>query len=64
MERIFGFVTFAPIDTSSLTATYYTPKDVEMNEKLALLGYQSAACIINLGSCLYFIMGQISIIIL
>ena len=64
MSVIFGSVTFDPFDTSSLTASYYTPTDVEMNDKLDQLGYQSAACIINLGSCLYFIFGQIFIIIL
>ena len=64
MSVIFGFLTFSPFDTSSLTATYYTPPDVEINIKLDQLGYESASCIVNLGSCLYFILGQISILIL
>ena len=64
MSVIFGFVTYDPFDTSALTATYYTPTDVEMNDKLDQLGYQSAACIINLGSCLYLIFCQISIVVL
>ena len=61
---ISGFVTLDPFDTSLLTATYYTPPDVEMNNKLEQLDYESASCIVNLGSCLYFILGQISIVIL
>ena len=39
MSVIFGFVTYDPFDTSALTATYYTPTDVEMNDKLDQLGY-------------------------
>ena len=64
MSVIFEFVTFDPFDTSSLTATFYSPKDAEVDDRLVQLGYDSAYCLINLGSCLYLILGQILIVVL
>ena len=61
MSVIFQFVTFDPFDTSSLTATIYSPEYVESNDRLAYLGYKSAFCLINLGSCIYLIFGQMFI---
>ena len=57
MSVIFGFVTFDPFDPKSLTATIYSPEDVDSNDRLAQLGYESAFCLINLGSCIYLIFG-------
>ena len=64
MSAIFGFITFDMFDTSELTATFYTPTDVELDDRLVQLGYQSAFCLINLGSCLYLLFGQMIIVIL
>ena len=63
MSVIFEFVTFDMFDTSSLTDSYYSPTEVEVDDKLDLLGYQSAFCLINLGSCFYLILVQIAIAI-
>ena len=64
MSVIFGFVTFDLFDTSSLTSAFYAPTDVEVDDKLVQLGYDSAYCLINLGSCIYLIFGQIVIMIM
>ena len=55
MSVIFGFVTYDLYDTSALTASFYSPIDVSVNDKFVQLGYKSAYCLINLGSCLYFV---------
>lgn len=64
MSAIFGFVTYDLYDTSALTASFYSPEDVEVNEKHVQLGYKSAFCLINLGSCLYLVIGQAIVAIL
>ena len=64
MTAIFGFLTFDMFDTEALTAGFYSPEDVEVNDSLVQLGYETAYCLINLGSCLYLILGQIFIVIL
>ena len=65
MSVIFALVTFDMFDPSTLTETFYTPiDDVEVDERLVQLGYDSAFCLINLGSCLYLIFVQICIVIL
>ena len=64
MSVIFDFVTFDMFGDLSLINAFYKPEDVEMNDKLDQLGYQSAFSLINLGGCLYLILGQIFIVIL
>ena len=65
MRFIFEMVCkFDLVDTSSLTATYYSPTEPMIEEKLFELGYESAFCLINMGSCLYLIFGQLIILFL
>ena len=64
MSAVFKKVTFDAFDTSSLTLTFYTPTEPDVDDKLAALGYESAFCIINMGSCLYLIFGQLIIYLL
>ena len=59
MSVIFGWITFDLYDTSSLTSSYFSPEEIEVDDRLAQLGYASAFALINLGSCIYFIFGQI-----
>ena len=63
-SAIFEYVTFDLFDTSSLTASYYSPSEVEVSDSLEQLGYESAFCLINLGSCFYFIFGQLVVLLL
>ena len=64
MTAIFEYVTFDLFDTSALTASYYAPTEVEVSDSLEQLGYESAFCLINLGSCFYFIFGQLIYLLL
>ena len=65
MSAIFEIVCkFDIYDTSSLTATYYTPTEPLIEDKLAWLGYESAFCLLNMGSLLYLIIGQLIILII
>ena len=59
---IFGWVTFDLFDTEALTSLYYSPTEPEVEYQLEQLGYGSAFCLINLGSCLYIIFAQIVIV--
>ena len=63
MSVIFKLVTYDMFDASPLTDTFYSPTDTEVDASLVQLGYESAYCLINLGSCLYLIIGQILIVI-
>ena len=59
MSVIFEWITFDLYDTSSLTSSYYSPVETDVDDRLVQLGYGSAYALINLGSCIYFIFGQI-----
>ena len=64
LSAIFEWVTFDLFDTSSLTGSYYSPSEVEVSDSLEQLGYESAFCLINLGSCFYFIFAQLIALLL
>ena len=64
MSAIFEKVTFNVFDTSSFTASFYTPTEPNVNDRRAELDYSSAFCFINLGSCIYLLFGQLIILLL
>ena len=64
MSAIFEKVTYEAFDTSLFTLTFYAPTEPDYDDKLAQLGYESAFCLINMGSCLYIIFGQLLIVLL
>ena len=64
LSAIFEWVTFDLYDTSALTGSYYSPSEVKVSDSLEQLGYESAFCLINLGSCFYFIFGQLIYLLL
>ena len=61
---IFEWVTFDLFDTEALTALYFSSSDPEVDDSLEQLGYGSAFCLVNLGSCLYIICLQLVIVLL
>ena len=64
LSVIFEYVTFDLFDTSALTDSFYSPSEVEVSDSLDQLGYESAFCLINLGSFIYFVVGQLVVLFL
>ena len=64
LSAIFEMISFDVYDTDSMTQTYYSPDEPNVDEKLAQLGYESAFCLMNMGSCLYILFGQLIILLL